>query len=440
MHIKDLFKSLVYNKIGTTEVYKLCGKLCKQILSKKSQLINMVMKWKYSDAQKSYRNALYFEKKLWKSYSELYNNENITNQYNQLWYKEKNRAMKKCREKRVKKLKWLRETYTTNNKKDLPPDYINGICIKDGQLDGEFDQQPAIYGNANLDENEVSAIKMHPKFTVYNKIDPLDCEAEVEKCLTSIRWSRNFNNDGNTRVVFDDEKKTLDLRKMRATDLPFCSNVVMPKPLTFDDERKLQNLKHELNTVVLKYKCKSIKWKNIKTNQEVGLKSLVERRNKKELVMFQTDKSGKMSVDTVDNYIEDVQHHIKDDRIIDAEEFARIEKKVNAHARFWCNMLNVGTHVNDVDRIKTSIKTHNSDFSNIYFYRKDHKPPLQKTLTNGDTTVSHPFRPLCDVSDSYSHKFSYLMCTILREITIESTTVCNSSEDLIARIQELNKK
>ena len=149
---------------------------------------------------------------------------------------------------------------------------------------------------------------------------------------------------------------------MRATDLPFCSNAVMPKPLTFEDERKLQNLKHELNTAVLKYKCKSIKWKNINTNQEEGLKSLVERRNKKELVMFQTDKSGTMSVDTVNNYIEDVQQHIKDDRIVDAEEFARIEKKVNAHARFWCNMLNVGKHVNDVDRSKTSIKTHNSGF------------------------------------------------------------------------------
>ena len=69
---------------------------------------------------------------------------------------------------------------------------------------------------------------------------------------------------------------------------------------------------------------------------------------------------------------------------------------------------------------------------------KDHKPALENTTYDGVTMLSHLFRHLCDVSDSFSHKVSYMMCTLLREVTLDSNTLCNSSEDLIARINELN--
>ena len=108
MHVKDLFKSLVYYKIGTTEVNQLCNKLCQKITSNKSNsLVNIVMKWKYADAQKVYRNALYVERKTWQRYSQLYIEKNIIDQYNEIWFEEKKKVMKGCRNNKKKKVKWL---------------------------------------------------------------------------------------------------------------------------------------------------------------------------------------------------------------------------------------------------------------------------------------------------------------------------------------------
>ena len=56
MYVKDLFKSLIYHKVGTTDVHQLCTKLCLKMPTKKtSNLVNLVMKWKYEDSQKLYR-------------------------------------------------------------------------------------------------------------------------------------------------------------------------------------------------------------------------------------------------------------------------------------------------------------------------------------------------------------------------------------------------
>ena len=46
---------------------------------------------------------------------------------------------------------------------------------------------------------------------------------------------------------------------------------------------------------------------------------------------------------------------------------------------------------------------------------------------------------LCDVSDSYGHKLSYFISKILKEITDDAPTVCDSTEDMMAAIREANE-
>ena len=48
-------------------------------------------------------------------------------------------------------------------------------------------------------------------------------------------------------------------------------------------------------------------------------------------------------------------------------------------------------------------------------------------------------RPLCDVSDSYSHKFLYSISNILKEVTDNEPTVCDSTEDMMAAMREANE-
>ena len=145
-----------------------------------------------------------------------------------------------------------------------------------------------------------------------------------------------------------------------------------------------------------------------------------------------------MSIDTTTNYRKAAEPHVNPDTIITKKKYMELEKIVNAHIVFWCNILKAGMNTNNELRIKGSMITHNSWYPSLYFYRKDHKEPVQPV--EQAEPIEHPMRPLCDVSDSFSHKFSYLISILLRELTYESDTFCSSSEDLIAEIIEVNNK
>ena len=113
------------------------------------------------------------------------------------------------------------------------------------------------------------------------------------------------------------------------------------------------------------------------------------------------------------------------------KEFENAEKLINAHSLFWTRMLRAGEKTGDQERYKRSMKTENSKASTLYIFRKDHKPC-------DDNEKGPPVRPLCDVSDSYGHRLSYLISNILKEVTDKEQTVCDSTEDMLAGIQQAN--
>ena len=136
-------------------------------------------------------------------------------------------------------------------------------------------------------------------------------------------------------------------------------------------------------------------------------------------------------MDCPNNYIAAAMSHIEKDRIISKDEYGTIETKINAHAVFWITMLQVAKNTGDFARYKSSMLGHHSDYATQYFFRKDHKVCT-------DEVKGPPVRPLCDVSDSYGHRLSFLISTILKEVYIDNETVCSSTEDMIGSIQETN--
>ena len=77
---------------------------------------------------------------------------------------------------------------------------------------------------------------------------------------------------------------------------------------------------------------------------------MIERRNSNDIVVFQTNKSGKMSVDTKENYIMASATHFQD-KEIELKEARTVETEINAHAVFWIRMLQAGKSNNDEDDI-----------------------------------------------------------------------------------------
>ena len=113
---------------------------------------------------------------------------------------------------------------------------------------------------------------------------------------------------------YDIEKKEFDFTVTRATELPFNIQTYLPNAMKREEEIPLQNMKRELLIIIKEYVDKNKnKMKNITETQKRGIKSLIKRRNNKEIVIFQTDKTSKITVDSQNNYIEATITHIENE-------------------------------------------------------------------------------------------------------------------------------
>ena len=60
-------------------------------------------------------------------------------------------------------------------------------------------------------------------------------------------------------------------------------------------------------------------------------------------MLYNTDKSGKLCLDTTQNYIECMSSHTKDDPIVTAEDVREDEKVLNNHVRNWVQIGRMGS-------------------------------------------------------------------------------------------------
>ena len=128
-----------------------------------------------------------------------------------MWAVEKNAFYTMLKSKKNQKIWWIKNKYY---KKEEIPDVIDGVTVKDQELDNEFETSAITYGNVQLTRDEKSVMEMHPKYTIFDKVDAIDCEAEIEKAMAKIRWSRigekREENGGTTTERREERDNTRD--------------------------------------------------------------------------------------------------------------------------------------------------------------------------------------------------------------------------------------
>ena len=112
---------------------------------------------------------------------------------------------------------------------------------------------------------------------------------------------------------------------------------------------------------------------NLSIEQKEGLRKLKERKKNEEIIIMETDKSKRFSCDTPQNYKLLANVHIRNDEIITHETKQDFEKQINAHTWMWLLILRAGKDVNDSDRIKESMTSHNNTAAPLSILRKDHR-------------------------------------------------------------------
>ena len=198
----------------------------------------------------------------------------------------------------------------------------------------------------------------------------------------------------------------------------------------------MQTLKQRLIEATEEYKNsnrQNQKDSNLTKEEKEGIKCLKERDD---IIILPTDKSGRFAVDTTENYIAACRVHTEGDTNIEQKEYEKLQKEINAHARSWTRILNAGQNAGKSGaaetRIRNNVTISNHGCAPLYGLRKDHKP------NQGNETISPSTRPVCSGEKAYNKKLSHIMSTLLREIWRGEETTCENTEELLANIEELN--
>ena len=221
------------------------------------------MRGKLNHAWKQLRDERYEEQRTWRNLKETLKRRNKVETYNQMWSREKNIIFAEFRKKRKEKVEWIRKKYYA---KEALADVYEGVKVGEQTLDERFEMEPECYGNTQIDSDEKEVLKLHPKHTVFDKVEQIDCEAEIEKSLVKVRWKRiSEENDRQRRDngmatvdavkknKFDIDTREFDFTVARATELPFNAQTNLPGQLDRDEETKLQAIKHELIHITKEY-------------------------------------------------------------------------------------------------------------------------------------------------------------------------------------------
>ena len=435
-YILDLFQQLKRKQIGTTTVEELSKRMCRRLPQKRRRtLVDIIIKWKIEDARKNLNSIRYANTKTWRECKTILIELNILNKYTRIWAAEKVIHTNEFRELRKKKVDFLTKKYATS---DITPDDIEGITVCDQQCAEEFDTSPRIYGLTEITNDEKAILTLPPKFSTFQEVDSIECGAQTEKSLAKLRWEINRKEREQRGEIIEEAafynpaNTTFDFRQMRGTHQRFNKRIKLPSPVDEETEINMHSLKTRLRRVTSEYIQTCPSDKTLSEEEKRGLRSLKERVKRNEVVVYQTDKSGRFSIDSPENYKESGIPHIREDPVITMKEHRDMEHTINAHGNAWVRMINAGSSQNDTDRIRKNMLISDSHPPPLYTTRKDHKEC-------NDENVGPPTRPVCGVTVAANSRLSYMLNIILTEVWKRNNdTVCMSTEDMKAEIDRVN--
>ncbi|CAI9734882.1 Hypothetical predicted protein [Octopus vulgaris] len=228
---------------------------------------------------------------------------------------------------------------------------------------------------------------------------------------------------------FNNCDKSYNMSRIYPTTLPFNKRVYIPRHANDHMEAQFTIARTKLRQILGLYTKRQRQ--NKTEAQQLGIKpacglhKLIQRTRNGEVVCLPTDKSGRMSTDSLPNYIQAMQPHIANTKVTTLQAHEEREKFLNAHMMMWTIVLG------PQKRTAYNFQTWNNDIPALYGLRKDHK-----IIT--DPIAGPPTRPVCGANIASNYRISCFLSMIIRPIIRMSPDVCDSTEDLLSRINDCN--
>ena len=174
-----------------------------------------------------------------------------------------------------------------------------------------------------------------------------------------------------------------------------------------------------------------------------GMKEIQEKVKSGEWILYETDKSGKLCLDTPENFKAGMAKHIEGDKEVKPSELRGKEEMLNNQSRIWAKIVNLGKgdEKDNEKQFKRSKATLTSKYKPIPVLsglRKDHK-------SCDDPNVGPPLRPVCRANNSPNSPLGNILSIILRGATQSlidngNCTECGSTEEVCEKLECVNKK
>ena len=374
---------------------------------------------------------------------------------------------KKNQEKlsRYKKIKEEQEKKRTIS--NLPEDvqlYTNLRIFQNIKITPETPRPPVVMSDSiEITEGESKLLSKCPKFTLRNVLNKEMFLVEYEKSLIKEKYGRigleevdgkvirddddedqEINNysewlEIKSRLPYDFEDKSLDFGRCKATDWKLNKRITLPKSGSPKFEAYLEVRRAEASKIfdecmrLLGHEEKDGDMiENLSESERSDLKSLKKKVNNGNLLVCQTDKSGRFAILTRQQYLDAGYEHTKKDVEIEVAENEDVERTLNGHLKWFSKIVNMGEYWDQMDRNRRNLLNQGLAVCKMTLLIKDHK--------SWTLNATPPSRSLMAGNKGGNTNMSEFLSIILEPVANESKNCMevNSTDGLLAEIVKMN--
>ena len=118
----------------------------------------------------------------------------------------------------------------------------------------------------------------------------------------------------NQNEVYDPFTQTIDFRKLKATLSKNNPRVKMPKPRPAIEEAQILTRRTMAQAIATDFIASQKEYTNLTTSEKRGLRKLTKRVKAGEIVVIESDKSGKLCICSMEAYMAMGDAHAQKDR------------------------------------------------------------------------------------------------------------------------------
>ena len=285
-----------------------------------------------------------------------------------------------------------------------------------------------------------------------------DLHVNIETTAVKQRWGvRDIETNGDEttdeirmRKDSDQERRRpstkhrIDFTNIRPTDMKYNTDINLPDPSKGDSEAQIQYQKQATIKAIDQFISDNCDTKgvvkdakNLSEAEERGLKVIREKVNDGEWVIYTTDKSSKLVIDTPVNYLDSMKEHTEHDVIANYKEVSGKENFLNNHCQVWSKILKMGSRSKQFRRCKATLTSRFKPIPVLGGARKDHKPC-------SDPRRGPKQRPICQARIAPNAPLGNIITSIIKgvseELCCKLQTESGSTEEVQRIIDDGNAK